>query len=147
MPKAPIKMEISAGGVAFRKRAGLVEIALISVGDEHRWQLPKGLVDKGESTQAAAVREVGEEAGLETESVQQIDKIEYWYVAKHTPERARIHKYVYFYLLVYKSGDVADHDSEVNEARWVSIEDAIEMLAFNSEKQVVEKAREMIGDA
>jgi NADH pyrophosphatase NudC (nudix superfamily) len=46
--------------------------------------------------------------------------------------------------LEYKSGDVLDHDHEVEESRWVSFEDALEMLAFKSEREVVEKARKMI---
>ena len=143
----PTKLEISAGGVAYRRRNGIVEVALISVGEKSRWQLPKGLVDTGESTEAAAVREVREEAGVETKVAGRIDKVEYWYFAKHGPERTRIHKFVHFYLLEYLSGDVQDHDSEVNEARWVEIAAAIEMLAFDGEKKVVEKAKEMIGDA
>ncbi len=124
-----------------------MEVALISVGDENRWQLPKGLVDKNESTEAAAVREVREEAGVETRLAGRIDKIEYWYFARHGSERARIHKFVHFYLLEHRSGDVRDHDFEVNEARWVEIEAAIEMLAFDGEKKIVEKAKDMIRDA
>jgi len=63
--KVPTKLQVSAGGVAFRKRGRQTEIALISVGDDARWQLPKGLVDSGESTEAAAVREVREETGID----------------------------------------------------------------------------------
>jgi len=51
---------------------------------------------------------------------------------------------VHFYLLSYRDGDVSDHDHEVEEARWVGLNDAIKMLAFKSEREVVEKAREMI---
>jgi len=46
--------------------------------------------------------------------------------------------------LEYRGGDVAEHDHEVEEARWVSFEEAIEMLDFKSEREVAEKAREMI---
>ncbi len=144
MGKVPTKLQFSAGGVAFRKQDGRVEVALISVGVDNRWQLPKGLVDKGESTEAAAVREVREETGIETEVVERIDKVEYWYFWKEEGKRVRYHKFVYFYLLRYKSGDVADHDREVNEARWVEVDDAIEILAFNSEKKIVEEAKALI---
>ena len=147
MANVPTRLEISAGGVAFRRRNGVVEVALISVGEENRWQLPKGLVEKNESTEAAATREVREEAGVETRPAGRIDKIEYWYFSRYGSERARIHKFVHFYLLEYRSGDVGGHDSEVNEARWVEIEAAIEMLAFDGEKKVVEKAKDMIRDA
>jgi len=57
---------------------------------------------------------------------------------------ARCHKFVHFYLLKYRSGDVSDHDHEVAEAKWVSFDKAIELLAFQGERGVVEKAREMI---
>jgi 8-oxo-dGTP pyrophosphatase MutT (NUDIX family) len=142
--KVPTKLQISAGGVAFRKRAEKLEVALISVGEDNRWQLPKGLVDKGESTEDAAVREVREEAGIDTRVVDRIDKVEYWYFAKENGNRVRYHKYVYFYLLRYKSGDVAEHDDEVNEAQWVEIGEAVRRLAFATEKKIVERAAQMI---
>src|SRR5882724_8352070 len=143
--KVPTKLQFSAGGVAFRKQDRQVDVALISVGEDNRWQLPKGLVDKGESTEDAAIRVVREEAGIDTEIVTRIDKVEYWYFWKENGQRIRYHKFVYFYLLRYKSGDVRDHDHEVNEARWVAIDDAIEMLAFDNEKKIMEKAKELIG--
>jgi mutator protein MutT len=143
LPKIPTKLQISAGGVAHRNVEGRIEVALISVGQGNRWQLPKGIVDNGESTETAALREVREEAGIDTRLLSLIDKTEYWY---HDKDRqVRFHKFVYFYLLLYESGEVADHDDEVNEARWVEIDEAIEILAFDSERKVVEKAKTMIG--
>ena len=144
----PTKTQISAGGVVFRRRGDArVEVALISVGDENRWQLPKGLVDAGEDTETAAMREAREETGIETELIALLDKIEYWYYSKNRGGRVRFHKFVYFYLLRYMSGDVHDHDAEVNEARWVEIDEARTMLAFAGERKVVERAREMIAAA
>lgn len=145
MSKIPTKLQISAGGVAFRKKGRRIEVALISVGDENRWQLPKGIVDKGEATEAAARREVREEAGIDAEMIDRIDRVEYWYFSKEQSQRVRYHKFVYFFLLRYKSGDVKNHDSEVNEARWFDIDAAIDALAFNSEKKIVEKAKALIG--
>ncbi len=54
----------------------------------------------------------------------------------------RFHKFVHFFLMAYRAGDVRDHDYEVHEARWFDVEEAIQRLAFASEKAVVEKARE-----
>lgn len=136
--------QISAGGVAFRWRDSQPEIAIVSVKPKLRWQLPKGIVDPGEAPQVTAVREVREEAGVETELVKLIETIEYWYRSVKYGKPVRYHKFVHFYLLEYKSGDVADHDHEVEEARWVRFEEAINMLAFKSEREVVEKARGMI---
>ena len=146
MTKIPTKLQISAGGVAFRNQGERLEVALISVGENNRWQLPKGLVDKGESTEDAAVREVREEAGIDTQVVDRIDKVEYWYFAREKGNRVRYHKYVYFYLLRYKSGDVAEHDDEVNEAQWVEIGEAVKRLAFATEKKIVERGAQMISD-
>jgi 8-oxo-dGTP pyrophosphatase MutT (NUDIX family) len=143
--KVPTKLQFSAGGVAFRKRGGRIQVALISVGESNRWQLPKGLVDKGESTENAALREVREETGIDAVITERIDKVEYWYVSKEEGNPVRYHKFVYFYLLRYSSGDVRNHDHEVNEARWFDIDDAINRLAFDNEKKIMEKAKEMIG--
>ena len=140
--------QVSAGGVVFRRWRDQVQVALISVGENNRWQLPKGLVGRDEAPEAAAQREVGEEAGLETELLGEIEKIEYWYFGKSRGgKRLRFHKHVYFYLFRATGGDVSQHDHEVNEARWVAIDDAIGILTFANEKQVVEKARELIPPA
>src|SRR5258707_11310717 len=141
--KSLTKTQTSAGGVAFRSNDNQVEVALISVGELNRWQLPKGIVNKDESTENAALREVREETGLNTDLIELIDKVEYWYYATEKGQRIRYHKFVYFYLLQYKSGDVTDHDHEVNEARWVPIAAASTMLAFKSEQDVIVKAQEL----
>lgn len=136
--------QVSAGGVAFRWRDSAPEIAIVYVKPKLRWQLPKGIVDPGESPQRTAVREVREEAGIETELIKLIETIEYWYRSVKYGKPVRYHKFVHFYLLEYKSGDVADHDHEVEESRWVGIEEALELLDFKSEREVVEKARDMM---
>lgn len=141
--KLPIIEQISAGGAALRAVDSQIEAAICAVNPSRRWQLPKGLIDAGETPEQAAVREVREEAGIETEIVELIEKIEYWYVGSHKGERVRFHKFVYFYLLRYVAGDVSKHDFEIAEARWMPVDEAIEKLAFKSEKDVVEKAVRM----
>lgn len=136
--------QISAGGVAFRWMDSELQIAIVSMKPKLRWQLPKGIVDPGESPEVTAVREVREEAGVETERLGLIATIEYWYRSLKNGQPVRYHKFVHFYLVEYRSGDVANHDHEVEEARWVSFEEALQMLEFKSERDVVEKAREMI---
>ncbi len=136
--------QVSAGGVAFRHGAFAMEIAIVSVGAQSRWQLPKGLVDAGETPERAALREVHEEAGIETIMVAPLDTIEYWYVSSRGQQRVRFHKFVHFFFLAYRAGCVDAHDHEVNEARWVTLEQAKTMLAFKSERQVVEKAEAML---
>lgn len=144
--KVITKDQISAGGVAFRRVNSKVEVAIVSVKPSLRWQLPKGIVDPGETPEVTAVREVREEAGIETELLELLQTVEYWYQRVQYGQRIRFHKYVHFYLLKYTAGDVKDHDHEIAEARWVSLEEAVEMLAFKSERDVVEKARQRIAE-
>lgn len=148
MPSAriPTRDQVSSGGVAFRRVDNAVEVALVLVGPraKPRWQLPKGLVDPGETPEITAVREVREEAGVETELVAPLDTVEYWYYGTEDGSRVRYHKRVHFFLLRYLSGDVARHDHEVRQARWVALGEAAEMLAFASERRVVERAAGML---
>ena len=139
--KLPVRDQVSAGGIVFRKENGRTDVAIVSVGAQHRWQLPKGLVDSGESPEAAAVRDAREEAGVESEIVSHIETVEYWYAGLDKGERVRFHKRVHFYLMRYKGGDTSDHDWEVNEARWVPIEEAETQLAFDNERRVMQSAR------
>ena len=138
--------QVSAGGVAFCWKDSQPEIAIVCMKPKLRWQLPKGIVDPGETPQVTAVREVREEAGVETDLIKLIETIEYWYRSLKYGKPVRYHKFVHFYLLKYRSGEVSDHDHEVEEARWVSIDEALEMLDFKSERDVVEKARELIAE-
>jgi 8-oxo-dGTP pyrophosphatase MutT (NUDIX family) len=138
------KEQVSAGGVVYRRRGGKIEVALISVGETARWQLPKGLVGRGETPSEAALREVAEETGLACEVEVEVERVEYWYFSKGGARRVRFHKFVHFYLMRYVSGDVSGHDDEVNEARWVGLEDAEGMLAFKGERKALAEARERL---
>lgn len=137
--------QVSAGGVVFRRGgSGIVEVVVVLVGPKGRWQLPKGIVGPGESAEETAVREVREEAGVEAELSSHLRTVEYWYVGSSGGARVRFHKFVHFYLLRYLQGDVAEHDHEVLEARWVTMKEAVRMLAFRNEREVVELARESL---
>jgi 8-oxo-dGTP diphosphatase len=142
--KIPIRDQTSAGGVVFRRDAGRAEVVIVAVGPNNRWQLPKGLVDRNEMPEVTAVREAREEGGVASEIVSHIETIEYWYVGLENGIRVRFHKRVHFYLMRYQSGETKDHDWEVNEARWVPIEDAAAQLEFDNEKRVMERAVELI---
>src|SRR5881392_649557 len=126
--KIPTEQQISAGGVVYRKLREKIELALIKVGPIIRWQLPKGIVDEGETPEEAAVREVREETGLAAKIESLLEKIEYWYVSSGKTGKVRYHKFVHFYLMKYRSGRTDNHDHEVLEARWTPLVDAYRML-------------------
>jgi 8-oxo-dGTP diphosphatase len=75
--KVTTKDQISAGGVAFLHIGAEIRVAIVSVKPSLRWQLPKGIVDPGETPEFTAVCEVTEEAGIETEMLRLIETIEY----------------------------------------------------------------------
>lgn len=138
--------QVSAGGVAYRLNEGIIEIAIILTSPERRWQLPKGMIDEGETPEMAALREVREEAGIDTELKDALDRTEYWFTAERDGVRSRFHKYVHWFLLLYTGGDVRDHDHEVEEARWVEASEALKLLVFKNEREVVSRAVEMISE-
>lgn len=116
-------------------------ILLISTQEGRRWQLPKGHIERGESPEQAAVREIEEETGVSGRVIAPLPGIEYWFVEKG---KRRVHKRVDYFLLSYVSGSVADFDAhEVSGAEWFSWEEGIAKLSFENERRVVEAAREI----
>lgn len=137
--------QFSAGGVVQRAEKGRAEIVLIKTSSEGRWQLPKGIIDPGETPEIAAVREVREEAGVAAEIVEPLDDIEYWFVAAFDGgPKKRYHKKVRFFQMRFIEGNTNDHDREVSEAKWVSFDEAQKMLAFDSERELVAKAKSRV---
>ena len=98
--------------------------------------LPKGHPEEGESAQDAALREVREEAGVEARVVGALGDVRYWY----SRGGRRIAKVVSFFLLAYVSGEVEDHDFEVEQACWMALEDAARELTYAGEREMAARA-------
>lgn len=130
--------EFSAGGVVVNPdREVVVIVPTRRAADGSRvLALPKGHPDGGESAAEAALREVREEAGVEAEVVGSLGEVRYWYQRNGK----RIAKVVEFFLLRYVSGDVADHDHEVEQARWVPGAEAVKTLSYAGERDMVREA-------
>ena len=123
--------EFSAGGVVVRHVDGRHLVAVVRVRDEIL-ALPKGHPDGDESPAEAAQREVREETGLEAELVERLGDVRYQYVRGGN----RVAKQVEFFLFRYRSGNVADHDHEVEEALWIPLDEAAERLAYRGEREM-----------
>jgi 8-oxo-dGTP pyrophosphatase MutT (NUDIX family) len=129
--------EVSAGGVVVRGDEVVVIVPTRRSASGHKvLALPKGHVDPGETPAQAAQREVREEAGVEAALVGRLGEVRYWYQR----DGRRIPKLVTFFLFDYVGGDVADHDHEVEEARWIPLEQAGRMLTYKGEREMVERA-------
>ena len=130
----------------YRRRRGQLEVCLIATQGHRAWQLPKGIIERGEQPEEAARREVAEETGLRGNLVQPLDKIKYWYVWDDGAGRERIQKLVHFFLFRYTDGSTKDHDAEVDDARWFPLADAQERLSFVSERRVLRLAAEALAE-
>jgi 8-oxo-dGTP pyrophosphatase MutT (NUDIX family) len=105
-------------------------------GGERVLGLPKGHPEPGESAAEAAAREVREEAGVTAELIEPLGDIVYTY-----ERRGRaIEKRVTFFLFEYRAGDPADHDHEIEEARWMPLREAVNALTYEAERGVVARA-------
>ena len=128
----------------FRRGDGPAEVALAARrtrGGELAWGLPKGLVERGESPESAALREVREETGLEAEITDPLGEITYWYVW----DGRRIHKRVSFFLMRATGGDVSLHDHEMEDVRWFPLGEAVRTASYRGERDVLQRAVEVLG--
>jgi 8-oxo-dGTP pyrophosphatase MutT (NUDIX family) len=140
-----VRREISAGCVIYRVERDSVQVALIRPKGRNSWALPKGMVEQGEASEAAARREAEEETGLQGEIAGKIDNIKYTYTTKWENPQAKIFKIVTFYLMRHTGGDTSLHDWEVDDVRWFPIDQAIANVSYSTEKQVLRKAKGMLG--
>ena len=169
--------EFSAGGVVFRRQKTAGNNVAFLLGKHsgyHKWVLPKGLVEKGESAEETAVREVAEEVGVEGRitDLAPLGTVEYYYFAdlgsvggesatgeKSTrrvvkyqehpafaqatagkgESKVRVHKRVVFYLMEFVR-DLGKQGWEMEDRRWLEYDKALEMLAFDGEREVLNKA-------
>ncbi len=135
-----IKREFSAGGVVFRREPEGVLWLVIRPKGSNKWRLPKGWIEKGESSLEAAKREVREEGGVETEVLGKIGSEKYFFIENNQ----KIFKTVVFYLMKYIQEAQEGYSWETEEIDWLPFQEAKEKLFFEKEKEILEKAREKL---
>ena len=136
--------EVSAGGLVIDESGtkGLL-IGRRDLKDATRerllWSLPKGHIEPGETPQEAAIREVAEETGIQSEISRELGIIDFWFMAGGK----RIHKTVHHYLFREVGGTLAPQVSEVDDVGWFPLEEIIALLAYPDEKKLIAKSGEL----
>ena len=131
----PVVREYSAGGLVFDDHGRVAIIARHSRSGHLEWCLPKGHIEKGETPQQTAVREVHEETGILGEVVESIATIDYWF----TGTNQRVHKLVHHFALRRISGVLTvegDPDHEAEDAIWVDFDDLDDVLSYPNERKI-----------
>jgi 8-oxo-dGTP pyrophosphatase MutT (NUDIX family) len=135
-----MKVETSAGGIVFKKEKNKTFVLVTQHSGHHGWVFPKGLIDEGEDKTKTALREVKEEGGVEAKIIQELPAVEYFYKF----ENQTIKKKVTYFLMEYISGNIEDHDWEMEDAQWLEVDQVEERLTYKTDKQVFQKAKNFI---
>jgi len=121
-----------------------LEVCLINPTGRRVWGLPKGGVEPGETPAETAVREVAEETGISGVVERELGSIDYWFYARD--RGGRIHKTVHYFLVRATGGSTAAHDHEVEEARWLAARDALALMTYPNEREMVRRAAAALGE-
>lgn len=125
--------EVSYGGVVVR---GDEMIVIVPRGRRRVLGLPKGGPMEGETPEQTAAREVREETGITARVRERLGQVDYTY----RRGGRNVAKTVHFYLCLFEAGDTADHDHEVDDARWMPLREARRRLSYPGERAMVERA-------
>lgn len=142
----PIVGETSAGGLVVDVRDGVPYAAVIARRNRSgkvEWCLPKGHLEREETPEEAALREVAEETGIHGRILRHLATIDYWFSGNDR----RVHKVVHHFLMGYVSGDIGvegDPDHEAESAEWVPLPEIARRLAYPNERRIVSLALDLL---
>jgi 8-oxo-dGTP pyrophosphatase MutT (NUDIX family) len=124
------KLVRAAGGVVRRNGSrGAMRIAVVHRPGYDDWSFPKGKVDRGETLEETALREVEEETGLRCKLVSPLGCTAY---ADHKGRD----KVACYWLMDVVSGRFRA-GSEIDEVRWVTIDDALDLLSYRRDRALL----------
>lgn len=122
----------AAGGIVTRTNGSDLEVVVIHRPRRSDWSFPKGHLDPGETDLVAARREVGEETGLDVRPVRELGEVNYEVDGR--PKGVRFWE--------FRAVDVDAPfapDDEVDDARWVNVRTAHDLLTHASDRDLLGK--------
>jgi 8-oxo-dGTP pyrophosphatase MutT (NUDIX family) len=142
MSKRRAELEVSAGGIVFRRRPGEGAKYLLIRDSYNNWGFPKGHLERNESPAEAATRETAEETGLDHLVLHGPIRVIDW----HFRFRGRhIHKYCHFFLFESSEGEVCPQvDEGITACQWRPLNEALETLSYDNARGVLKRAGEMV---
>ena len=130
--------EKSCVGIVYRKFHGNTEILLIKHIKSGYWSFPKGHVENSETEEETAKREIKEETGIDV----YIDS-GFRETVTYSPRKDAKKEVVYFVARA-KNYDYTPQLEEISEIRWVGIGQAHNLLVYDNDKLIVNKAKSFI---
>lgn len=142
MTKRRAELEVSAGGIVFRRISGEGPRYLLIRDSYNNWGFPKGHLEGDESPAEAALRETAEETGLQQLLLHGPIRVIDW----HFRFRGRhIHKYCHFFLFESPEGEVCPQvDEGITACQWRPLPEALEILSYDNARGVLKRAGEMV---
>ncbi len=131
--------EKSCGGIVYRKFHGNTEILLIKHIKSGYWSFPKGHVEAGETEEETAKREIKEETNIDV-----FIDTGFRETVVYSPRKDARKEVVYFAARA-RNFDYAPQPQEISDVRWVEIGQAHNLLAYDNDKLIVNKAKSFIG--
>lgn len=145
-----MKHQFSAGGIIFKRsrdqknKKTTMQWLVVQHSQHKGWVFPKGLIGdtkENESKEETAIREVREEGGINAKIIKELpEPVKFFYMFKGT----KVFKTVYFFLMEYVSGDIADHDFEVSDAMWLTEQEAMVKLTYKNDRNAFAQALDLL---
>ncbi|MCD6550043.1 NUDIX domain-containing protein [bacterium] len=133
-------IERSAGAVVFRRENNKIKYLLIKYGWGH-WEFPRGLIEKGESLEETARREIKEETGIE--DIEFIPGFKEWIKFFFKLKGKNIMKIATFLLAETKTKEIK-LSFEHQDWAWLDYNEALERLTYDNSKEVLKKANDFL---
>lgn len=130
--------EKSCGAVVFRRKSGNTEFLLVKNKKGSNWGFPKGHIEKGETEEDTAIREVLEETGVS------ITPLEGFRAISEYHPKGKIIKQVVFFIAEAPCDEITIQQSEIDRSVWADYGLAMKLFRFNNDRNVLTKARDWL---